>query len=69
MVAIKFCECFCLLFVTVEEPQEPQYFISTSMSHAWRPPSHSFFWYMSHVVACHEVGSSDNVSFAKYIPH
>ena len=37
MVAITFCGCFCLLFVTVEE------LISISMSHAWRPPSHSFF--------------------------
>ena len=34
----------CLLFVTVKEPQ---YFISINMSHAWRPPSHSFFWCVS----------------------
>jgi len=55
MVAITFCECFFLLFVTVEEPQ---YFISISMSRAWRPPSHSFFG-ISHSVAYHEVGSSE----------
>ena len=30
---------------------------SISMSHSFRPPSHSFFG-MSHSVACHEVGSS-----------
>ena len=56
MVGIKFCEC--LLFVTVEEPQ---YFISISMSHAWRPPSHAFLLVpvCLHAVAYHEVGSSD----------
>ena len=54
MVGIKFCEC--LLFVTVEEPQ---YFISISMSHAWRPPSHAFFFFLVCLaVAYHEVGSS-----------
>ena len=52
MVAITFCGCFSLLFVTVEE------LISISMSHAWRPPSHSFFFGMCHAVTCHEVGSS-----------
>ena len=42
MVAITFFECFCLLFLTVEEPQ---YFIFNSLSHAWTPPSPTFFFF------------------------
>ena len=44
MVGIKFGECLFIV-VTVEEPQ---YFISISMSYTWRPPSHTFFLYVSH---------------------
>ena len=42
--------CFCLLTVSVEEP-------NTSMSHSWRPASHFDFFGTSHSVACHEAGS------------
>ena len=38
------------------------------MSHSCRPPSHSFFWYVSSLVACHEVGSSELQSHDQDIP-
>ena len=53
MVGIKFCEC---LFIVCHSGRAT-IFISISMSHTWRPPSHAFFG-MSHAVAYHEVGSS-----------
>ena len=64
MFTITFCECvYCL-----SQWKSHKGLVSTSMSHSWRPPSHSFFG-MSHSVACREVGSSvsgeNTVSFIK----
>ena len=53
-----------LFIVTVEELQDV---IFISMSHSWRPPSHSFFFGMSHSFACHEVGSSAKDNYIRQL--